>query len=63
MALEEEKMITRHQEIDTVRQEAADLAARRPHPRHSSNGDELRYRDDAGKPTHIANFTKGLPHT
>ncbi|MEM6648214.1 MAG: vanadium-dependent haloperoxidase, partial [Bacteroidota bacterium] len=42
--------------------EAAELAASRPHPRHYNNNEEYEYRDDEAKVTHIANFTKGLPH-
>lgn len=55
-----------------TRRSAAALAASRPHPRHVANGDELRYRRNIknpelpnmgkGLPSHIANFTKGLPH-
>ena len=49
---------------------AAKLAYDRIHPEHHANGDELKYRfehnDEAperqGKPSHIANYTKGLPH-
>ena len=49
---------------------AAKLAYDRIHPEHYSNGDELKYRfehsDSAperqGLPSHIANYTKGLPH-
>jgi hypothetical protein len=45
-----------------VRQDAAEVANSREHPTHISNGEELRYRNADNKPTHIANFTKGLPH-
>lgn len=49
---------------------AAKLAYDRTHPDHYSNGDELKYRfehDDElperqGLPSHLANYTKGLPH-
>jgi len=49
---------------------AAKLAYDRPHPEHIANGDELKYRfehDDElperqGRASHIANYTKGLPH-
>ena len=49
---------------------AAKLAYDRPHPEHIANGDELKYRfehnDDLperqGRASHIANYTKGLPH-
>ena len=45
-----------------VREEAANLAASRPHPRHVANDDELRFRNEDGTPNHLASFTKGLPH-
>ena len=49
---------------------AAKLAYDRLHPEHYANGDELKYRfehDDElperqGLPSHLANYTKGLPH-
>ncbi len=65
-------MKTRQNLAESVRQQAADLAARRPHPRHHANGDELRYRRNYENPelpnngkglaSYIANYTKGLPH-
>lgn len=48
-----------------VRTEAALLAEQRPHPRHVNNKEEYEYRDVsvADQPlTHLANYTKGLPH-
>ena len=45
-----------------VRQDAAEIASLRHHPRHIGNGEELLYRDDCNRPAAIANFTKGLPH-
>ncbi|MEO0408649.1 MAG: vanadium-dependent haloperoxidase [Cyanobacteria bacterium P01_A01_bin.135] len=45
-----------------VRLNAADLASWREHPIHVSNGEEFRHRDSDNQSTHIANFTKGLPH-
>ena len=48
-----------------VRSEAADQAARRPPVKHCNNNEEYEYRDvsASGTPvTHLANFTKGLPH-
>jgi hypothetical protein len=51
-----------------VRRNAAEIANQREHPAHVSNGEEFKYRnqdttsDQYNKPTHIANFTKGLPH-
>ena len=65
-------MKTRRIKALETRQQAADLAASRPHPRHQANGDELRYRRNysnpelpnggAGLPSYIASYTKGLPH-
>lgn len=51
----------RHRSLE-IRQEAADLAASRPHPAHRSNGDEQRYRREDGAPSYAGNFTKCLPH-
>ncbi|ASC71588.1 Vanadium-dependent bromoperoxidase, putative [Halomicronema hongdechloris C2206] len=45
-----------------VRRQAAELARRPAHPEHLSNGEELLYRDTDNQPSHIANYTKGLPH-
>ena len=45
-----------------VRFNAAKIAFLRKHPQHINNGEESRYKDSDGKLTHIANFTKGLPH-
>ena len=44
-----------------IRREAAELAFEREHPPQVSNGEEFEYRI-SGEPSHIANFTKGLPH-
>ena len=55
-------MQTRKQQAQQVRNNAAALAANRPQPTHRSNGEEFEYRRTDGKPSHIANFTKGLPH-
>ena len=55
-------MQTRKQQSQQLRNNAASLAANRPHPRHINNGEEFEYRKKDGKPSHIANFTKGLPH-
>jgi hypothetical protein len=52
----------RQSEALRVRQEAATLASQRPHPHHISNNEEYRDRNTDNKPTHLANFTKGLPH-
>ena len=56
-------MQTRKQQAQQVRNNAAVLAANRPHPNHRNNGEEFEYRRSDGKPSHIANFTKGLPHS
>ena len=53
----------RRQQALTVRVEAAQLANQRDHPPHTQNTEELRYRKPSdGTPSHIASFTKGLPH-
>lgn len=49
----------------SVRNQAAQVAADRPHPRHVNNKEEYEYRDVSKKgtpPTYVANYTKGLPH-
>ena len=63
-------MFTRRQQAQQTRENAANLAANRPHPPHLNNAEEHQYRkttgvDVGGKnppPSYIANFTKGLPH-
>ncbi|MEA5509482.1 vanadium-dependent haloperoxidase [Crocosphaera sp. UHCC 0190] len=45
-----------------IRRDAAEVASERPHPLHISNGEEFRYRNSENKPTHLANYSKGLPH-
>lgn len=45
-----------------VRDEATEVAFLRPHQDHQSNGEELQYRDPAGRLSFIANYSKGLPH-
>lgn len=68
-------MESRRNRALNVRIEAANVAFGREHPVHEANGEELRYRfarvgDSAstedmirsGKPSHIANYTKGLSH-
>lgn len=52
----------RRQQAFSKRVEAAELAFRRDHPVHESNGDESRYCDECDNPTHIASYSKGLPH-
>jgi len=55
-------MSDRRLEALRIRRDAAELASQRFHPEHVSSHEELRYRDGQNRPTHIANFTKGLPH-
>lgn len=42
------------------------MANQRPHPRHLSNSDELRFRHKEGEhknlPSYLMSFTKGMPH-
>jgi len=45
-----------------IRNDAASLAASRPHPRHFANGDEQRLRHENGMPSYAGNFTKSLMH-
>ena len=45
-----------------IRRDAAEVAFQREHPNHISNAEEFRYRNEDNQPTHIGNFTKGLPH-
>ena len=61
--------IARRLQARQVRQDAAEIAFQREHPKHINNGEEFRYRfgenesaNLKNQPTHIANFTKGLPH-
>ena len=55
-------MRDRRQQALQVRLDAAELASQREHPEHIDNGEEFRYRDSNNSPTHITNYTKGLPH-
>lgn len=57
-------MDNRRLEALRIRQDAANAASQRPHPNHINNNEEYRYRNSntENKPTHLANFTKGLPH-
>ncbi len=56
-------MESRQKTAQTTRENAAELASNRPHPRHKSNGEEHRYRKpDTKNPSYIGNFTKGLAH-
>ncbi len=64
-------MESRQQSAFELRQAAAELARQRPHPTHRNNGEEQQYRktevdaatqQERNVPSHIANFTKGLPH-
>lgn len=55
---------SRREQALSIRLEAARLANARPHPTHLANQDELRFRNPPPDNTHshIASFTKGLPH-
>ena len=57
-------MIPRRSQARQIREDAAEFAYLREHPPHINNGEEFRYRrdDNNNTPSHIANFTKGLPH-
>lgn len=55
-------MTDRRLQARQIRHDAAEIAFLREHPAHTSNGEELKYRDSKNNLTHIANFTKGLPH-
>ena len=65
-------MKTRREIAQELRNSASHIAYLREHPKHCSNGEEYEFRHiekgkqgtcpkDAG-PTHLTNFTKGLPH-
>jgi hypothetical protein len=61
------RILTRQTEARKIREEAAEQAARRPHPDHLSNGEELEYRRPppplgGGDLNYIANYSKALPH-
>ena len=62
-------MESRRNQAFNVRTEAAKIAYNREHPEHHANGEELLYRFEEEecairkkKPSHLANYTKGLPH-
>ena len=61
-------MESRKSQALELRTAAAKLAYDRPQAQHIANGEELRYRFDkadkerGGGASHIANYTKGLPH-
>jgi hypothetical protein len=61
-------MATRRSAALALRQEAAQIAFHRPHPRHFANGEESSYRSPNPPPppldhlSYIANYSKGLPH-
>ncbi|MGB3788120.1 MAG: vanadium-dependent haloperoxidase [Phormidesmis sp.] len=61
-------MESRKQQALNVRIAAAKLAYDRPHAEQQANGEEFSYRFDGTDPergsksSHIANYTKGLPH-
>ena len=52
----------RRTEAYEVREEAAELAYLRPHPRHENNGEESLYRNGQNRLNYLANYSKGLPH-
>ncbi len=54
--------VDRKNQSRTLRINAAEFAYQREHPQHVSNGEEQKYRDENNNPSHIASFTKGLPH-
>ena len=54
---------SRNTKARNVRGEAAEVASRRPPVKHCNNKEEYEYRNpDTNQPSHLANFTKGLPH-
>ncbi|MGB5914034.1 MAG: hypothetical protein WBG63_04165 [Phormidesmis sp.] len=59
---------SRKQQALERRMAAAKLAYDRPHAQQQANGEELKYRfdepdsDRGAKPSHLASYTKGLPH-
>ncbi len=62
-------MIPRRLQARQIRKDAAEFASLREHPSHINNGEEFKYRrtvqkdgKDVNESSHIANFTKGLPH-
>lgn len=55
-------MIDRQSAARAVREEAAGIAFRRPHPVHASNGDETGHTNGLGELSYIGNFHKGLEH-
>ncbi len=58
-------MKNRRENAFKKRQSASTLASKRPHPRHVSNSDELKFRhlkEQKNKPSYLMSFTKGLPH-
>ena len=54
--------MNRAEQAQQVRKSAADLARSRGPVAHIANSEEYEYRNKDGQPSHIANFTKGLPH-
>ena len=57
-------MSKRREDAFATRQLANQTAMSRPHPKHISNDDELKFRhcEEPYQPSHLMNFTKGLPH-
>jgi len=58
----EQIMNYRKQQVLQARHSAADLSVSRAPVQHRNNGEEYHYRKQNGAPSHIANFTKCLPH-
>ncbi len=54
---------SRNTQSRNVRGEAAEVASRRSPVKHCNNKEEYEYRNPVNnQPSHLANFTKGLPH-
>ena len=56
------RVASRRTEARRYREAAADLAALRPHPLQTTNGEESAYRDPSGQLSYIANYSKALRH-
>jgi len=71
-------MTNRQEDAFLKRQQANEVANKRPHPKHQSNGDETKFRHDSNtgeihkkncetgdlknKQSYLVSFTKGMPH-
>ena len=56
------RVSTRRSDARRFREEAAALAADRPHPDQVSNGEESDYVEPDGQLSYVANYSKALPH-